>query len=601
MLGSVLSLLKSCDLVLKLSFLTLLFTSTTLLSAQIQRSPDIEKYLQAAQDAEKSKDYARSAEAYLEILKIRPDLALIHQSLGVVYHLQNLFPEAIMAFQKALSLDQNLWGSRLFLGMGYYRTNQFSKAIPELQKAMELNPRQATADALHWLASSYLALGQFEESVQQWQRLVQLKPRDLEVLYNLAQAYSRFSSSLFEEMGRIDLHSAEAHRLQAEWFESQDRPVIAIEEYAKAAELRPDWEGIYSAIGNVYLRLGDFENARNAFEEELKITPEDEMVRHQLANSLQKMGRQDAPVKSDPDSPESKDGFGRTPLSQGIRLFRARKYKEAKQTLGEVVNTQPADTTARLYLARSYYVLEDYPQSIQLLQDLRKAGAQNLEVLYWLGKSYQELASSTLQKMIDIDPASYRVFQMSGKLYEEKTQFPKALEAYKTVMKLSPDLAGIRSDIGNVYRKMQDSDEALIWLKQELAVNPYHALTNYRVGDILMTKGRSDQAIPYLEQAVQANPRLLEAQRQLGKALLEQQQYNRALEKLLIVAQGEPEDEGTHYLLATIYRKLGDSEKAKVELQRFNQLNGERLERDRQRVARKILRDSDTKENHRNP
>src|SRR5262249_19217958 len=144
-----------------------------------------------------------------------------------------------------------------------------------LQKAMKLNPQMATADALQWLASSYLALDQFEESVQHWQRLLQIKPRDLEVLYNLAQAYSRFSSSLFEEMGRIGLHSAEAHRLQAEWFESQDRPVIAIEEYAKAAELRPDWEGIHSAIGSVYIKLGDSEKAAKAFEEELKIAPED--------------------------------------------------------------------------------------------------------------------------------------------------------------------------------------------------------------------------------------------------------------------------------------------------------------------------------------
>ena len=168
-------------------------------------------------------------------------------------------------------------------------------------------------------------------------------------------------------------------------------------------------------------------------------------------------------------------------------------------------------------------------------------------------------------------------------------------------LKLSPDLAGIRSDIGNVYRKMEDLDEALVWLKQELAMNPYHALTNYRVGDILMTKGRSDQAIAYLEQAVQANPRLLEAQRQLGKAFMEQQQYDKALEKLLIVAQGEPEDEGIHYLLTTAYRKLGDSEQAKVELRKFNELNQKRLERDRQRVARKILRDADSKESRPNP
>src|SRR5262249_26211067 len=124
--GSVLSFFKPCQLDLRLSLLVLLITNQSLLSAQIQGDPAIAKYLQVAQEAEKAKDYARSAESYLQILKIHPDLALIHQSLGVVYHLQNLFPEAILAFEKALSLDANLWGSHLFLGMDYYRTNQFA-------------------------------------------------------------------------------------------------------------------------------------------------------------------------------------------------------------------------------------------------------------------------------------------------------------------------------------------------------------------------------------------------------------------------------------------------------------------------------------------
>jgi len=593
---AVFSFFKFRQLVLSISSFALLITNQSPALAQIQGDPEIGKYLQAAQEAEKAKDYDRSAEAYLEILKIHPELALIHQSLGVVYHLQSLFPKAITAFEKALSLDQKLWGSHLFLGMDYYRTNQFSKAIPELQKAIELNPQMAKADALNWLASSYLALEQYEESIQQWQLLLQLKPQDLEVLYGLAQAYSRFSSSLFEQMGKIDLQSPEAHRLQAEWFESQDRPLIAIEEYAKAGELRPDWEGIHSAIGNVYLRLGDFEKAASAFQEEVKIAPEDAATHNQLAASLRKLGRPDPPQPSLIGRPNLKDRSALTPTAEGIKLFKARRYQEAAQRLSGVVNANPEDQTARLYLARSYYALEDYARSSQALHILCKAGVQNLEALYWLGKSYQELASSTLQKMIEIDPTSYRVQQISGKLFEEKTQFSKALEAYKTVIKLSPDLPGIRSDIGNVYRKMEDLDEALVWLKQELATNPYHALSNYRVGDILMTKGRSDQAIPYLEQAVLANPRLLEAQRQLGKALVEQQQYDKALEKLLIVADGEPEDEGVHYLLSTVYRKLGDSEKARVELQEFNALNQKRLERDRQRVARKILRDADNKE-----
>jgi Flp pilus assembly protein TadD len=99
-------------------------------------------------------------------------------------------------------------------------------------------------------------------------------------------------------------------------------------------------------------------------------------------------------------------------------------------------------------------------------------------------------------------------------------------------------------------------------------------------------------AIPYLVQAVQSNPKLLEAQRELGKALIDQQEYEKALPPLKVISEEEPEDEGIHYLLSAAYRKLGKSEEARFELQKFKELNDKRLERDRQRVERKILRDA---------
>ena len=59
----------------------------------------IERYLQEAQAAEKKQDYEVAATAYQNILKLRPQWALIHQSLGVVYHLHSRFPEAISSFK----------------------------------------------------------------------------------------------------------------------------------------------------------------------------------------------------------------------------------------------------------------------------------------------------------------------------------------------------------------------------------------------------------------------------------------------------------------------------------------------------------------------
>ncbi len=141
--------------------------------------------------------------------------------------------------------------------MAYYRTNQFLKAIPALEQSLKLNPKLAENEARLWLGSSYLALNRFKEALTEFRRLSEIKPGDLEALYNLAEACNRYSSALFEKITVSDPESPEAHRLQAEWFEWQDKPDEAIGEYVQVLKARPDWEGVNLTVGNLYLRKGE--------------------------------------------------------------------------------------------------------------------------------------------------------------------------------------------------------------------------------------------------------------------------------------------------------------------------------------------------------
>ncbi len=97
----------------------------------------------------------------------------------------------------------------------------------------------------------------------------------MEALYNLAEVCNRYSSALFERITVSDPESAEAHRLQAEWFEWQEKTNEGIGEYLEAAKARSDWEGIHLSVGNLYLRKGELAKAAQAFEQELRLAPND--------------------------------------------------------------------------------------------------------------------------------------------------------------------------------------------------------------------------------------------------------------------------------------------------------------------------------------
>ena len=592
------SLTHFCQVVFVLG---LLAARSTSLSAQASAENQIQLLLQEAQSAESSKDYTRAVTAYESILKIRPQWALIHQSLGVVYHLQSRFPEAISSLQTALKLDPSLWGSRLFLGMGYYRTNQFTKAIPVLEQSIKLNPKLAESEARLWLGSSFLALSRYEEALAQFRKLSELKPKDLEALYNLAEARNRYASALFDKITASDPESVEAHRLQAEWFEWQEKTEEAIDEYIQVLRGRQDWEGINLALGNLYVQKGELVKAAEALKAELRLAPGDPTAVKLLQDIRGRLSSSSAGLEA--NSLESSDtktfkyagpqkvtttAGSSSLLSQGVHQFRARDFSGAQVLFSRAAQTSPSNALAKLYLARSYFSLGNYDQAIEVLKQPSQLGNYELEAMYWTGRSYQELAALTLQQMIDIDPNSYRVHQMTGALLEDKRKYAEAITAYQKALKPSPDLMGLRFAIGNAYWKMQSLDEALVWLKDELGRNPYHALANYKVGSIYLSKGNTDLAVPFLEKAVQANPGMLGAQQDLAKAYSTLGRHEDAIAKLKLVAQADPNDASIRYLLSGAYKKVGKLEAAEAELKAFKELRAKQDQQRREYLQKRI-------------
>jgi len=174
------------------------------------------QHLDAARQAEQGHNYAEASRQYQEILKANPKLALIHQSLAVTYHLQNLFPQAIAEFEQAIRLDPTLFGSYLFLGMDFYKSNQFKLAIAPLQKSIELNAAIAEPEARFWLAAAYSALDRPLNAVRELRRDLLLRPKDCDVLYYLIKAYDQSSAGVYERLGRIEPRSAAVALLQGE-------------------------------------------------------------------------------------------------------------------------------------------------------------------------------------------------------------------------------------------------------------------------------------------------------------------------------------------------------------------------------------------------
>src|SRR5262245_4454758 len=202
---------------------TSLYTSP--LVAETNLSRIARGHLDAAVSAQRQGQFSKAAEEYEAALKIIPGSPEIFQNLGLVYHMQNRYKNAIHAFERALALEPGMWASNLFLGIAYYKTNEFARALDVLTKALELNPEQAELEGRFWLGVTYKALGRYEDAARELEKRLERSPREIEVLYNLSDAYRSFApqraTEILQRMLAIDPGSYRVKQMEGEVFEQQ--------------------------------------------------------------------------------------------------------------------------------------------------------------------------------------------------------------------------------------------------------------------------------------------------------------------------------------------------------------------------------------------
>jgi len=103
-------------------------------------------------------------EAAQRALKLAPNLAEAHTSMGIVYLEEGNGSAAVKELKKATTLKPSHWEAHNRLGEFYLKTGRPEKALTHLKIVEELNPQHRRAR--HFLYDAYLITGQAEESLE---------------------------------------------------------------------------------------------------------------------------------------------------------------------------------------------------------------------------------------------------------------------------------------------------------------------------------------------------------------------------------------------------------------------------------------------------
>ena len=327
---------------------------------------------------------------------------------------------------------------------------------------------------------------------------------------------------------------------QAKLDEESGHTDEAVRKYESIIRLDPSLAAAYNNLGRLYYQQGRLDEAIRSLRQATQLEPKLEPPRALL----------------------------------GFVLFQKQDFEGARRELKIASQLNPADVSVRLFLARTLVELKDFDGALEILTKLQRDDPNNTEVLYTLGGVYSSLAEVTIGKIQTVDPNSYLLELLLGKVSEVKQVYPDAAEHYKRAIERAPDVPDLYYRYAHALWEAGDSASALSAYKTALERNPYDYRAEWELAR-LMLADNPEEALRLSNQALQLKPDIVEALTIRGRALVSLQKPQEAIADFRKAISITPDEPGIHFQLARAYRLAGMPQEAQSENAIYERLDKE--------------------------
>ena len=203
----------------------------------------------------------------------------------------------------------------------------------------------------------------------------------------------------------------------------------------------------------------------------------------------------------------------------------------------------------------AFFPTLDYPKD-KILDNARKA----LEHAKFFGPD----------SLISFDAISLNI--SGDRLYDEG-EYQKAIDEYKTAMKLDPANANLHNSLGVCYGVTGEFVSALAQFKEAMALDAEEALAHYNASLVHLLLDERDKARAHLLEVDNRPHNLFEVRLQLGKLYLEDGQPEKSRIYLEKAAAMQPQSSAVHALIGECYAALDRGDEAVAAYKKSLRLN----------------------------
>lgn len=625
----------------KLLLLVLLVKPVSGLGQQ-QPVSKLESLVAAAQQAQAANDYATAANAYNQAVRIRADMPELWANLGLMQQESGDISSAILSFQRANQLNPSLYVPNLFLGIDYQRTGKAPKAIPFLIKAEKLNktdPQTPLALGRAYFAEGRFtqAAQEFSRATAldpklgaAWfaQGIARLNQVEADARTMSAEAKdSPFAKTLYAESLEKQARLGEAATVYRSLLASQPQPpclrselgftllrrrdqIGATAEFADERTAHPEcgqallgqarisidngdneqavtllrelWDRDHGFVAsNAAILLEGLSNERvtalaSYLSQQNTVIPDD--LRSALLAAFQGGDQAlDDNVERRKSGAQSKAEQTSAARHTAEKYYAAGEFEKCAQRLDPALDAKHADKL-RL-LAACSFLAGDSERAFSAATALEAMQPHSAEALYWSIQANERLALKSLARFQQLESDSAKSHVLLGDIYNQLERFDDALAEYNKALNMAPGDPAALFGLASAYLGNNNLDKTVETAQLALGRSPDDPELNLVLAEALLGKNQFVDAEPFLMKSLGAKPQMLpHVHALLGKVFAETGRTQDAIVQLNLGVSSD-ENGSIHYLLARLYRKIGDSKNAAAALEQMKSIKQQRRDR----------------------
>ena len=407
---------------------------------------------------------------YLKKIQKSPNDAELYANLGAIKQKQNDFDTALRYYAKAEQINPTNVQTRLNIGTLFQQQKDYLKALQSYNSILVLYPDNIEANL--YKAQALEATGEKKQAFDCYKKVLELdannpvaRAKTNEMLVEGMSpdemiAYLRSSVSKNPEMlASLYKHAVEQHK--------SNKLNDAIKYYREVIKYDSSNEEAYVNLAICYGQQSEYEKAKQVLLVAQNRFPNNAQIKTTL-NNIETDNKTDKIANASKAyeagnftealnnylavKPATKSSLlGAAACYQGLKQFdNAINYYRQAETLA------PNDVDIKYYIGAMYTEKEDYTSALVYLNPIASNHAQAKSLIEFINqKSVMNILESAIKDfetsayedsllkintVLEKDPQNAYAFYYRGMVYDAKNERHNAIEDYKKVIELSPDI-----------------------------------------------------------------------------------------------------------------------------------------------------------------